>query len=43
MLDEDVVEVDITWFNLFPDDNEEALRPGDSIEDHVIIIDSDDE
>jgi hypothetical protein len=28
---------------LFPDDNEEALRPGDSIEDHVIIIDSDDE
>jgi hypothetical protein len=43
MLDEDVVEVDITWFDLYPDDDEEALRPGDSIEDHVIIIDSDDE
>jgi hypothetical protein len=43
MLDEDGVEVDITWFNLYPDDDEEALRPDDSIEDHVIIIDSDDE
>jgi hypothetical protein len=28
---------------LYPDDDEEALRPDDSIEDHVIIIDSDDE
>jgi hypothetical protein len=43
MLDEDVVEVDITWFDLYPDDDEEALRPGYSIEDPVIIIDSDDE
>jgi hypothetical protein len=43
MLDEDVVEVDITWFDLYPVDDEEALRPGDSIEDPVMIIDSDDE
>jgi hypothetical protein len=42
MLDEDVVEVDITWFDLYPDDDEEALRLGDIIEDLVIIIDSDD-
>jgi hypothetical protein len=43
MLDEDMVEVDITWFDLYLDDDEEALRPGDSIEDHIIIIDLDDE
>jgi hypothetical protein len=43
MLDEDVVEVDIKWFDLFLNDEEEALRPSDSIEDPVIIIDSDDE
>jgi hypothetical protein len=43
MLDEDVVEVDITWFDLYPDDDEEALHPGNNIEDPVIIIDSDDE
>jgi hypothetical protein len=28
---------------LYLDDDEEALRPGDSIEDHIIIIDLDDE
>jgi hypothetical protein len=28
---------------LYPVDDEEALRPGDSIEDPVMIIDSDDE
>jgi hypothetical protein len=28
---------------LFPDDDEEALHPGNNIEDPVIIIDSDDE
>jgi hypothetical protein len=43
MLDEDEVEVDITWFNLYPEDDEVALRPCDSIDDPVIIIDSDDD
>jgi hypothetical protein len=40
MLDEDVVEVDITWFDLYPVDDEEALRPGDSIEDPAVVSNS---
>jgi hypothetical protein len=43
MLDDDMVEVDITWFDLFPNDAEEPHRPGDNIEDPVIIIDSDED